>query len=74
MAEQDGTIVGQIISYVTKVRSQEKEYTTVTFGPVCIDLKKQGQGLGPYFIKEFFQRAKQIRFKAVIIQGHANFY
>jgi predicted N-acetyltransferase YhbS len=46
----------------------------VTFGPVSVDSKKQGQGIGQYLIKHFFAKAKQMGFKAVIIQGYPHYY
>jgi len=74
VVELNGIKLGQIIAYKTKIKKEDKEYQTITFGPVCVDISKQGQGIGRYLINYFIDKAKKMGFGAIVIQGYPHYY
>lgn len=73
--ELDGKTVGYIA--YTKSKIQKKDGTAqevLTFGPVGVLPKYQGQGIGAKLIHFTLDKAKALGYKAVLIMGHPTYY
>ena len=73
--EQAGEVVGSIFYTHSKVISnEEKEYKTITFGPVSILPRLHRKGLGKALISHSIEVAKQLGYNAIIIGGFPHHY
>ena len=68
-------VVGNIVYARSKVvEPDDREWETLTFGPVSILPEYQRQGIGSALIRHTLQLAREMSFRAVIIFGHKNYY
>jgi len=75
VAEIDGEIVGHIIYSKTKIVDETgNEHETLTFGPLSVLPKYQGQGIGKALLNFTFDAAKMMGYRAIIIFGHPDYY
>lgn len=74
--EVDNTIVGAIMYTHSKVIDSQnnKEYPTITFGPVAILPEFQQRGLGRKLIEYSIIEAKKLGYKAIMIGGYPYHY
>ncbi|MGF2614683.1 N-acetyltransferase [Rossellomorea vietnamensis] len=73
--EVEGNIVGGIFYTHSKVVSEDnKEYKTVSFGPVFISLEYHRKGLGRNLITHSIQAAKEMGYRAIITLGYPYHY
>lgn len=72
--ELDGNIVGAIFYTNSKIICKDKEYKTVSFGPVFIHPKYHRQGLGRELITYSINKAKEMGFKAILTLGYSYHY
>lgn len=75
VAETDGEIVGNIMYCRAKIAGEDgKEQETLTFGPVSVWPRLQGQGIGSALIRHSLKIAAQMGFTAVLIYGDPAYY
>lgn len=74
--EIDGEIEGGIYYSFSKIvdEKQNKEYETISFGPVFISKKYQRQGFGKKLITYTIEKAKEKNYKAIITLGYPYHY
>lgn len=75
VAEIDGIIVGNIVYTKSKVIGDNGEfYDVITFGPLSVIPKYQGNGIGRMLIEHTIELAKELGYRAVIIYGDPSYY
>ena len=74
VAEHDGKIVGNIVSMEASVRNGGREYPVLTFGPVSVLPEYQKSGVGSKLVRHTIQLAKEMGYKAIIIDGDIEYY
>ncbi|KGP73363.1 GNAT family N-acetyltransferase [Pontibacillus yanchengensis] len=73
--EVDGKVVGGIFYTHSKIVSEDnKEYKTISFGPVFISPEYHRQGLGRKVITHSIQVAKDMGYRAIITLGYPYHY
>jgi predicted N-acetyltransferase YhbS len=77
VAESDGEVVGNIMycrSHVVDIQDSSHSLATITFGPISVLPTHQKKGIGSALIRHSLEKARQLGFQAVIIQGHPHNY
>ena len=75
VAEISGRIVGNIMYTRSKVvGSNDREWETLTFGPLSVLPEYQRQGVGSALVKHTLLISREMGFRAVLIYGHENYY
>lgn len=75
VAEMNGKIVGHIIYTKSKVEDGSgKGYELLTFGPLSVSPEYQNTGIGKALMLKTFEEARKLRYRAVIILGHPDYY
>ncbi len=75
VAKRDDKIVGNIMYSECDIeRSDGTLDNALTFGPVSVQPKYQGQGVGIQLVQHSLELAKYLGYKAVIITGHPTYY
>ncbi|MDR0375650.1 MAG: N-acetyltransferase [Treponema sp.] len=74
VAIYDNKIAGNIVYTETKVKDNDKEYSTLTFGPVSVLPEYQNNGIGSELIDHTLKISKEMGYKAVIIYGDPEYY
>ena len=66
--------VGGIFYSRSRVRSQEKEWEVLTFGPLCVSPEWQGCGVGEMLLRETMEMAAKEGWPGIIIFGEPDYY
>ena len=74
VAEQNGSVVGNIMYTRSKVIGDSGEWETLTFGPVSVLPKYQRLGVGSALILKTLEAARELGYRAVLIFGHEIYY
>ena len=75
VAELGGVLAGHIIFTRCKVVDRSGEsHEALTFGPLSVLPAYQNKGIGKALMLHTFGVARQLRYKAVIIFGHSDYY
>lgn len=72
--EVDGNIAGAIFYTHSKIISTNKEFKTISFGPVFIDPKYHRQGIGKKLINHSINVAKELGYLAILTLGYPYHY
>jgi len=73
--EVDGKIEGAIFYTHSKIVSKDnKEYKTISFGPVFISPKFHRKGIGRELITHSIKVAKEMGYRAILILGYSYHY
>lgn len=73
--EKDGEIIGQIIFVRSVVKADDgRDVPVTTMGPICIHPKYKRQGYGKFLLDHALERAAELGYGAVCIEGNINFY
>ena len=73
--EKDGQIIGQIIFVKAAIAKNDGGVLPVlTFGPICIEKSYQKKGYGKILLDYALDKATEMGFGAVFIEGNINFY
>jgi len=68
-------VVGNIMYMKSYVKNENEEVLdTLTFGPVSVHPSYQNQGIGSTLIKKSIEKAKESKYKAIIIYGYPHNY
>lgn len=74
VAEIKDKIVGHILFYPIKIKSEKGEYTILSLAPMAVHPEYQNKGIGSKLIKRGLAIAKETNFDAVIVVGHPKYY
>ncbi|MFD2114542.1 GNAT family N-acetyltransferase [Paenibacillus yanchengensis] len=74
VAVKDGEIIGCVMYTKSQVVDGLSTHEVITFGPLCVEPKWQGCGVGELLIKETMKLAASEGYKGVIIFGEADYY
>jgi predicted N-acetyltransferase YhbS len=75
VGEADGEIIANIMYTKSEiVRPRGSLLETLTFGPVSVAPRLHKRGLGAQIIRHSLERARELRFGAVIIVGHSDYF
>lgn len=69
-----GQVAGAIFYTKSKVQSEESETELLTFGPLCVDPKWQGQGIGEMLVQETASLARTLGYPGIVIFGEPDYY
>ena len=72
--EVDGNIEGAIFYTHSKIVCDDKEYKTISFGPVFISPKYHRKGLGRKLITYSINKAKEMGYNAILTLGYSYHY
>ena len=74
VAVKDGAVIGCIMYTKARVVSNDKVHDILSFGPLCIDPKWQGCGVGEMLLKTTMNLAADKGYKAIVIYGEPDYY
>ena len=74
IAVKDGTVIGCIMYSKSKVIDGEDTHEIITFGPLCVEPKWQGCGVGELLLKETMELARNKGYKGIVIFGEPDYY
>ena len=73
--ELDGEIIGQVAYVKSRIQLDDrKELPTLTIGPICIDPRYQQKGYGKILLDYSLNKAKELGYGAVFLEGNIEFY
>lgn len=73
--ELDGEIIGQVAYVKSHIQLDDgKELPTLTIGPICIDPRYQKKGYGKILLDYSLNKAKELGYGAVFLEGNIDFY
>ncbi len=70
----DGKIVGTIMYFKAKIRTDKEEITIASFGPLCVDHKYKNMGIGGRLLQETIPLVKEAGFRGIVIFGEPYYY
>lgn len=74
IAVKDGEVIGCIMYSKSRVVDGDYTHDILTFGPLCVEPKWQGCGVGEMLIKETIELAKDKGYKGIVIFGEPDYY
>ncbi len=74
VAEVGGRVVGHILFYPIKIKSDDASYGSLCLAPMAVLPEFQKQGIGSQLVREGLRRARRFGYKSVIVLGHAAYY
>lgn len=74
IAVKDGKVIGCIMYSKSKVINGEDTHEIITFGPLCVETKWQGCGVGELLLKETMELARNKGYKGIVIFGEPDYY
>jgi predicted N-acetyltransferase YhbS len=74
IAVKDGEIIGCIMYSKARVVDGADTYEVITFGPLCVEPKWQGCGVGELLLKETIKLAANKGYKGIVIFGEPDYY
>ena len=74
IAVKDGEVIGCIMYSKSKVVDGKVEHDVITFGPLCVEPKWQGCGVGEMLLNETMKLAKEKGYRGIVIFGEPDYY
>ena len=74
IAVKDGTVIGCIMYSKARVVDGEDTHEIITFGPLCVEPKWQGCGVGEMLLTETMSIAANAGYKGIVIFGEPDYY
>jgi predicted N-acetyltransferase YhbS len=74
IAVKDGQVIGCIMYSKARVVDGEDTHEIITFGPLCVDPKWQGCGVGELLLRETMKLAANKGYKGIVIFGEPDYY
>ncbi|MDF2907325.1 MAG: GCN5-related N-acetyltransferase [Herbinix sp.] len=74
IAVKDGVVIGCIMYSKARVVEGEVVHDILTFGPLCVEPKWQGSGVGELLLRETMQIAADKGYKGIVIFGEPDYY
>ena len=70
----DGQLIGQIVLYKTEITTSAGVCTELLLSPISVHPQFFGRGIARAMMKEAFQIAKEMGYKAIFLCGEPSFY
>lgn len=74
IAVKDGEVIGCIMYSKSRVVDGEETHEIITFGPLCVEPKWQGYGVGELLLRETMELAANKGYKGIVIFGEPDYY
>ena len=74
VASIDGEIVGHILFFPVKIKSDSKIYKSLSLAPMAVHPDFQKKGIGSKLVIEGLKKAMEAGYESVIVVGHPNYY
>ncbi|WMM26289.1 GNAT family N-acetyltransferase [Tissierella sp. MB52-C2] len=74
IAVKDGEVIGCIMYSKARVIDGSHIHEIITFGPLCVEPKWQGCGVGELLLRETMELAANRGYKGIIIFGEPDYY
>ncbi len=74
IAVKDGEVIGCIMYSKCQVIDEDKVHEIITFGPLCVEPKYQGCGVGEMLLRETMSKATKEGYKGIVIFGEPDYY
>lgn len=74
IAVKDGQVIGCIMYSKARVVDGTNTHEIITFGPLCVEPKWQGCGVGEYLLRETMKLAADKGFRGIVIFGEPEYY
>lgn len=74
IALKDGEVIGCIMYSKARVVDEAVTHDIITFGPLCVDPKWQGTGVGELLLRETMKLAANKGYKGIVIFGEPDYY
>ncbi|MFA5575962.1 MAG: GNAT family N-acetyltransferase [Tissierellaceae bacterium] len=74
IAVKDGEVIGSIMYSKSKVIDEKETHHIISFGPLCVDPRWQGCGVGELLLRETMTLAKNKGYKGIVIFGEPDYY
>jgi len=74
IAVKDGEIIGCIMYSKAQVVDGTDRHEIITFGPLCVEPKWQGYGVGELLLRETMKLAANKGYKGIVIFGEPDYY
>ena len=74
IAVKDGEVIGCIMYSKATVVNGAHRHDIITFGPLCVEPKWQGCGVGELLLKETIDIARNKGYKGIVIFGEPDYY
>ena len=74
IAVKDGQVIGCIMYSKARVVDGEDTHEVITFGPLCVEPKWQGAGVGELLLRETMKLAANKGYKGIVIFGEPDYY
>jgi predicted N-acetyltransferase YhbS len=74
VALDNGKIVGNIVYSRAVVKNDDDESEVLCMGPLCVWPSYQGKGIGSLLLRTTIEKAKSLKYRAVIIFGNPDYY
>ena len=74
IAVKDGEVIGAIMYSKARIVDGDTTHEIITFGPLCVEPKWQGCGVGELLLKETIRLAKEQGYPGIVIFGEPDYY
>lgn len=74
IAVKDGKVIGCIMYSKAKIVDGVDNHEIITFGPLCVEPKWQGCGVGELLLRETMKLATNKGYKGIVIFGEPDYY
>lgn len=74
IAVKDGEVIGCIMYAKSRVVDGTNMHEIITFGPLCVEPKWQGSGVGELLLRETIKIAANKGYKGIVIFGEPDYY
>jgi predicted N-acetyltransferase YhbS len=74
IAEIDGNVVGNIMYTKSRIVGTNGAWETLTFGPLSVLPAYQRHGIGTALVRHTLDIARAMKYRAVLIFGHEEYY
>lgn len=74
IAVKDGNVIGCIMYSKARVVDGADTHEIITFGPLCVEPKWQGCGVGEMLLRETMKLARDAGYKGIVIFGEPDYY
>lgn len=74
IALKDGVVIGCIMYSKARVVDGSDTHEIITFGPLCVEPKWQGYGVGELLLRETMNLAANKGYKGIVIFGEPDYY
>lgn len=74
IAVKDGAVIGCIMYSKARIEGEDRTHDTITFGPLCVEPKWQGCGVGELLLKSTMDLAIEKGYKSIVIFGEPDYY